>query len=303
MTLLVTTMPERARVWQQVFAAEGEAIHIDAAQVADPAGITVLACWQPPADLSVYPNLRAVLSVGAGVDQMPELPGHLMLCRSLAPGIDALVRDWVVMSCLMVHRDMPTYLEQAQRGVWQGHGPRPTHARRIGILGMGRIGQLVAASLRGLGFPVAGWSRSGAAVPGVEVHGAAGLGALLGGSDILVCLLPLTDATRGLLCAETFDQLPAGAHLVHAGRGDHLIMADLRGALDRGQLGSAILDVTAPEPLPVDHWAWGDPRVIVTPHIAAQTDAVEGAQHALKVLRAIRQGTPPPGLIDRGHGY
>ncbi|MBO9467810.1 glyoxylate/hydroxypyruvate reductase A [Tropicibacter sp. R15_0] len=296
-------MPERAKIWQQVFAAEGEPICIDSDAVADPEKVTVLACWQPPADLSIYPNLRAVLSVGAGVDQMPRLPQHLMLCRSLAPGIETQVRDWVVMACLMAHRNIPTYLEQASAGDWQAHPIVPNHARRVGILGMGRIGRLVAGELTRLGFPVSGWSRSGRPVDGVTMFSQDQLGGLLEQSDILVCLLPLTDETRGLLNQTTFDQLPKGAHLVHAGRGAQLVMGDLREALDTGRLASAILDVTTPEPLPKEHWAWSDPRVLITPHIAAQTDAVEGARHALEVLRAIRKDLPPPGMIDQAVGY
>ncbi len=303
MTVLLTSFPARARVWEETFAKAGEPLFTDVNQVPDPAEVSVLACWKPPADLTVFPNLQAVLSVGAGVDQMPALPQHLMLCRSLAPGIETLVREWVVMACLMVHRDMPAYLEQATRGEWAGQPVTMARNRRVGILGMGRIGKQVAANLTELGFPVVGWSRSGATVDGIKMYGQDGLHKVLEQSDILVCLLPLTQQTKGILGADTFSMLPKGAHLVHAGRGAQLNMQDLRDALEKGQIRSAVLDVTNPEPLPSDHWAWADPRVIVTPHVAAETDAKEGALHALDVLRALKQGKPPPGLIPRGQGY
>lgn len=304
MALLFLSTPERAQIWRPILAAAGETMIEGEAAVSDAAEVTEIACWTPPQDLLRYPNLRAVISVGAGVDQMPPLPPGVALSRTLAPGIEAMVRDWVVMATLMLHRDLPLYLDQAQRGLWQAHAVRPATARRVGILGMGRIGQLVAGSLASLGFPVAGLSRSGgAAAAGVPVFGPDRLGDLLAQSDLLICLLPLTAETRGILGAQTFAQLPKGAGLIHAGRGAQLDMAALRAALDQGDLAQAMLDVTDPEPLPQGHWAWAHPRVIVTPHVAAQTDAIEGAQHALAVIRAARAGLPIPGAVDLRRGY
>ncbi len=303
MTLLLKSLPARAEVWSRVFAEAGLPIETDPEAIADPAEISVLACWQPPEDLSIYPNLKAVLSVGAGVDQMPELPPQIMLCRSLAPGIEMLVRDWAVMACLMLHRDIPSYMAQAEKGVWQGLPVTLSSQRRVGILGMGRIGKLLAQSLVDLGFPVRGWSRSGRPVDGVEVFGQDGLDRVLVQSDILICLLPLTDETRGILNADLFAALPKGAHLVHAGRGAQLDMADMRAALDSGQLASAMLDVTNPEPLPADHWAWSDPRIVITPHVAAETDAEQGALHAVAVVKALMAGETPPGVTNKAAGY
>ncbi|MBI1220045.1 MAG: glyoxylate/hydroxypyruvate reductase A [Rhodobacteraceae bacterium] len=303
MALLLQTFPERVAVWARLFAGAGERLICGAEQVRDPAEVRYLACWTPPPDLSVYPNLEVVLSVGAGVDQMPQMPPGVRLCRTLAPGVEEMVRDWVVMAVLMLYRRMPIYLAQARAGRWQAHEVPLARKGRVGIMGMGRIGQLAAQTLAGLGFQVAGWSRSGRAVAGVQMFGAAGLGAFLERCDLLICLLPLTDETRGVLNAGLFARLPQGAHLVHAGRGAQLDMGALRAALDSGRLGSAMLDVTDPEPLPADHWAWADPRLIVTPHVAASTDSTEGAEHALAVIRAARAGAPLPGLVDTVRGY
>lgn len=303
MTLMLLGPPERARAWQPIFEAAGEDIVVGEQAVRDPAAITHLACWKPPADLSRYPNLAAVISTGAGVDQMPVLPPGVALIRSLAPGIDMLVRDWVLMATLMLHRDMPRYLEQAARGEWRGHPPLSASTGRVGIMGLGRIGRAAALSLSSLGFDVAGWRRSGAPVEGVEVYGQTDLSDFLARTNLLVCLLPLTEETRGVLGPDLFAALPEGAALIHAGRGAQLDMAAMRAALDAGRLRSAMLDVTEPEPLPRNHWAWSDPRVIVTPHTAAQTDAIEGARHALEVIRATRAGTTLPGLVDQTRGY
>ena len=302
MALLFVSTPARLPVWQQMFDAAGLRMIAGEAAVTDPAEVTAIACWIPPADLTRYPNLRVVLSVGAGVDHLPPLPEGVALVRTLAPGIEAMVRDWVVMATLMLHRDMPTYLQQARAGLWQSQPVRLASSRRVGIMGMGRIGGLVATSLSALGFEVAGLSRSGrdGAVP---VYPTARLDEFLARTDLLVCLLPLTAETRGILGRQAFAALPRGAGLVHAGRGPHLDPAALRDALDEGQLSGAMLDVTDPEPLPPDHWMWRHPRLVITPHVAAQTDAAEGAQHAIAVMRALQSGAALPGRVDVALGY
>jgi len=303
MALLLLSPPERSAVWAAQFAQAGRTLIVGLEQVRDPAEVTEIACWQPPADLGVYPNLRAVISVGAGVDQMPAMPAGVILARTLAPGIEEMVRDWVVMATLMLHRDMPLYLQQAGQGIWQGHAVAASRSRRIGILGMGRIGQLVARQLGAMGFPVSGLSRSGATVDGLRIYPTADRAAFLAQSDLLICLAPLTDETRGMIDAAFLAQLPKGAMLVHAGRGAQLVMPDLRAALQSGQISAAMMDVTDPEPLPQDHWAWADPRVIVTPHIGAVTDFVEGARHALAVIAALEAGFEVPGKVDQVRGY
>ncbi|MFN3207395.1 MAG: 2-hydroxyacid dehydrogenase [Roseovarius sp.] len=303
MTLLLIGPKERGRVWGQVFEQAGEAMVFGEDAVDDPAAITHLACWNPPDDLGRYPNLTSVISTGAGVDQMPPLPEGVALVRTLAPSVDELVRDWVLMSSLMLYRDMPRYLAQAAEGEWRPHPPQQANAGRLGIMGLGRIGRLVAESTVSLGFDVAGWSRSGADVPGIKVYGHDDLEPFLARTDLLICLLPLTDQTRGLLSTRVFRMMPRGAALVHAGRGAQLDMEAMRSALDDGQLRAAMLDVTEPEPLPQDHWAWRDPRVIVTPHIGGETDAAEGARHALAVIRAGREGNNLPGLVHGNKGY
>lgn len=303
MALLLLTFPERAAVWEQVFAEAGEALIVGAGQVNDVTQVRHLACWTPPPDLDCYPALRTVISLGAGVDQMPPLPDGIQLCRTLSSSIEEMVRDWVVMAVLMLHRDMPVYLAQGREGNWLAHDARRARQGRVGIMGLGRIGRLAARSLSDLGFQVAGWSRRGQDVPGVAVFGAEALGDFLGRTDLLVCLLPLTEKTRGMLNGDLFARLPFGARLVHAGRGAQLDMEALRAALDGGRLVSAMLDVTDPEPLPRGHWAWSHPQVIITPHVAATTDHREGAEHALAVIRAARAGQPLPGLVDGTLGY
>ncbi|TMV77575.1 glyoxylate/hydroxypyruvate reductase A [Thioclava sp. BHET1] len=303
MTLLFLSMAERAAVWAPLFAEAGETMIIGEEAVTDPAEITHILCWVPPVDIARYPNLKVIISVGAGADQMPPLPPGVALSRTIAPGIDGMVRDWIVMATLMLHRDMPVYIAQGHAAQWAPRRSLPANRTRVGIMGLGRIGRLAAETLHALGFPVTGWCRSGTPLPGIEVYPEADLGGFLSRSDLVICALPLTPATRGLLNAAFFAQLPKGAKLVHAGRSAHLVMEDLRRALASGQLSNAMLDVTNPEPLPADHWAWSDPRLIITPHIGSYTDYEEGARHALAVLRASRAGDPIPGRIDPARGY
>lgn len=304
MALLFLSTPERGAIWRRVFHEAGEEIVMGEAAVTDPAAITEILCWVPPADLGLYPNLRAVISAGAGVDQMPPMPQGVTLVRAEAEGIEEMVRDWVVMAALSLHRDMPAYLAQAARGEWRTQEVRPASSRTIGIMGMGRIGRLAAGALSDLGFPVMGWSRSGAPVEGVRMFGGRdALPAFLSRIDLLVCLLPLTPETRGLMGRLFFSHMRHGALLVQAGRGAQLQLDALREALDLGRIEAAMLDVTDPEPLPRDHWLWSDPRVIVTPHVGANTDAEAGARHALEVVRALREGAPIPGAVDPERGY
>jgi len=303
MTFLLLAEGPRAEAWAEVFAEAGRVLVTGETAVGDPAAVTHLACWQPPADLSRYPNLRVVLSLGAGIDQMPPMPEGIALVRSTAQGITDMVRDWVVMATLMMHRDMPLYLDQATRGDWLSHPTRPARTRRVGILGFGRIGQAVAESLASVGFDVAALSRSVADSPYAKLYGPEDEGVFLSRSDILICVLPLTPETCGKLDAVYLSGLPKGARLVQAGRGPQLDLAALREALDTGRISSAMLDVTDPEPLPRDHWAWTDPRVIVTPHVGSVTNDREGARHALDVLEAEAAGRPIPGLVQRTRGY
>lgn len=175
---------------------------------------------------------------------------------------------------------------------------------RVGVLGLGSLGQAVLALLVALGFDAAGWSRSRRELPGVSCHaGADELDDFLARTQILVCLLPLTDATRGMLNAALFAKLPRGASLVHVGRGPQLVGADLLRALDTGQLAEAVLDVTDPEPLPSDHPLWLHPCVQITPHIASMTQPQTAARVVIDNLRRHACGEPLVGLVDRARGY
>ncbi len=300
--------PDRGRLWAAIFEREAPEIGFrlwpDTGEAAD---VRFLAAWEPPADLATrFPNLQLLLSTGAGVDQFDfaALPAGLPVVRMIEPGIVAGMVEYVTHAVLDLHRDMPAYRRAQQQRRWQVLPVRPASGRRIGVLGLGSLGQAVLGQLASFGFDCAGWSRSRHEVPGVACHaGPQELDGFLARCDILVCLLPLTDATRGLLDASLFAKLPQGASLVHVGRGPQLVAADLLAALDEGRLAEAVVDVTDPEPLPPDHALWTHPRVRITPHVASMTQPQTAARVAIDNVRRFVRGEALAGLVDRRRGY
>jgi glyoxylate/hydroxypyruvate reductase len=300
--------PQRGQQWAGIFRDEAPEIEFRLwPDVGDGADVRYLAAWEPPADLATrFPNLGLLLSTGAGVDQFDfaALPAGLPVVRMVEPGIVNGMVEYVTHAVLDLHRDMPAYRRAQQQRQWQVIQVRPAHERRIGVLGLGSLGQTVLEKLVSFGFDCAGWSRSRHEVPGVVCHaGADELDSFLARTDILVCLLPLTDETRGLLNAALFAKLPNGASLVHVGRGPQLVAADLLRALDEGRLAEAVLDVTDPEPLPHEHALWSHPRVRITPHIASMTQPQTAARVAIDNVRRFARGEPLVGLVDRRRRY
>lgn len=273
----------------------------------DPLAVRYLAAWEPPAALATtFPNLEILFCTGAGVDHfdLSAVPASVPVVRMIEPGIAAGMVEYVTLSVLALHRDWFEYSRQQQQGRWSPLRVQPAASRRIGVLGLGVLGHAVIERLNSFGFSCAAWSRSPHRLQGVDCHaGAEGLPAFLARTDILVCLLPLTDTTRGILDRRLFDALPAGAALINVGRGGHLVRNDLLHALDSGRLSRAILDVADPEPLPADHPYWTHPKIFLTPHIASMTQPETAVDAVLANIRRHRDGEPLIGLIDRRRGY
>ncbi|WP_457442311.1 2-hydroxyacid dehydrogenase [Roseateles sp. P5_E4] len=307
-TFLYMADAERGRRWGELFRRDAPALDFRLwPDAGDPAQVHYLATWQQPEQLAErFPNLKLLFSTGAGVDQfnLAALPPTVSLVRMVEPGIVQGMVEYVLHAVLDLHRDMPAYRRQQAQALWRPLPVRTAAQCRVGVLGLGSLGEAVLQALRGLGFDCAGWSRSRRSIEGVRCFAGEGeRAAFLGRSDILVCLLPLTDATRGLLNSALFNALPRGAALVHVGRGPQLVSADLLRALDDGHLGEAVLDVTDPEPLPADDPLWRHPRVQITPHIASMTQPDTAAAVVLDNLRRFEAGLPLVGLVDRSKGY
>lgn len=273
----------------------------------DAAEVRWLATWEAPSDLAVrFPRLEALFSLGAGVDQfdLARLPERVALVRLVDPGIIAGIVEYAVFAVLALHRDIPTYLQDQREGAWTPRPLTPAARRGVGVLGLGELGRAVLDALRPFGFALSGWSRSAKALDGVACFsGEEGRDALLARSDILVCLLPLTEDTRGVLDHEAFAKLPPGAGLVNLGRGGHVVQDDLLQALDDGRISAAVLDVAAPEPPSPGHPFYTHPRIMLTPHIAAMTHPESAARVVIANLRRAQAGETLLGLVPRDRGY
>jgi glyoxylate/hydroxypyruvate reductase len=308
MAFLYKGEPRRGAIWGEQFARKLPQLPFRIwPEIGDSAQVRFLAAWEPPQRIAeTFPNLEVLFSVGAGVDQFDfsALPPDLTVVRMVEPGLTACMCEYVSWAVLSLHREIPLYLRQQRRSEWKEHPVRPARTRRVGVMGMGMLGRAALAQLRLLGFDCAGWNRSRRNEPGVRCYaGEAELDEFLARTDILVCLLPLTPETRGILGRRVFDALPAGAALVNAGRGGHLGQADLLAALERGQLSAAILDVCEPEPLPQGHPFWDHARILLTPHVASATQAETAAEALLDNLRRYEVGLPLEGVVDRTRGY
>jgi glyoxylate/hydroxypyruvate reductase len=307
MAFLFNSDAARGAVFRQVFARELPDLEFyHCSEWIDPEKVRYMLTWNVPDDVSRFRNLEVLFSLGAGVDQFKAeiIPDHVKLVRMVEDGIIRMMQEYVVLGVLTLHREMLAYREQQRRGLWQALVTSQATDRRVGFLGLGMLAQAAIDRLKPFRFPLAAWSRSKKVVEGVTCsHGDDQLGSFLRGTDILVCLLPLTEQTRGILNARFFSLLPVGARLLHVGRGPQLDQGALIEALDSGRLAAAMLDVTDPEPLPESHALWSHPKVFITPHIASVTQPHTAAQSVIENIRRHRAGRDPIGLVDRTLGY
>lgn len=261
----------------------------------------------PPALLRSQHRLRAVINLGAGVDRLlatDGLPADLPVWRLQDAGKALRMAEYVCHAVIRHARGFDRCEREALERRWCAPPDYDHSAWPVGVMGLGALGAPVAQALAGFGYPTRGWSRSPRSVAGVRCWaGEEALPEFLEGCRILVCLLPLTPQTRGILCREVFQQLLPDAYLVNVGRSAHLVDEDLDAALDDGTLAGATLDVFDTEPLPPQHRWWGDPRITITPHIAANTAVVPTVRALAGLLRALERGEQPPGRVDRTRGY
>jgi glyoxylate/hydroxypyruvate reductase A len=309
MKLLFMSDSDRIAAWRAVLADLAPEIElVDATAPHDPDDIELALVWQyPPGALKRYRRLRLVSSLGAGIDHLlrdPDFPAGVPFVRLVDPTLTRGMVEYALAATLRYHRQMVEYAGFQAQAQWHPLPAPTTSKRRVGVAGVGEIGGAVARAVAGLGFDVAGWSRRAKAdLPFPVFAGADGWKPFLARTDILICVLPLTDATRGLLDAACFAALPQGAFVVNIARGKHLNAADLLSALDSFRLAHATLDVTDPEPLPPDHPLWRHPRVTLTPHIASLTDPHTAAPQVVANIRNCLSGKPLANVVDRANGY
>lgn len=308
MALLYKSDPVRGQHWQALFAEHAPDITWRAwPEIGHPEDIEYLATWQAPDNLmQLLPNLKVLFALSAGVDQLDlsSLPSSLPVVRLLDPGITQGMCEYASWAVLSLHRDMLRYRQQQLARCWQAHLLQPAAHRRVGVMGLGAQAQQILATLAPLGFALSGWARSSHQITGVDCYaGEAQLPVFLSQCDILLCVLPLTEQTQGILDRRLFAQLPRGAALINMGRGGHLVEDDLLDALSSGQLSGAVLDVLNEEPAPADHPFWDHPHIVLTPHIAAMTQPASAFGVLLENIRRHQRGERMVGEVDRNKGY
>lgn len=308
MSVLYRSDAPRAAAWARYFAKHAPDLDFrvwpDAGDLTD---IEYLIAWQvPPGCLAELPRLKVLFSSGAGIDhiEFSAVPAHIPVVRMVEPGIVAGMVEYVTLAVLALHRDFFDYGAAKAARQWTPLEVPPASTRTIAVMGMGVLGRAVLQRLSTYSFRLRGWNRSPRHMDGVESFaGADQLQRFLEGSDVLVCLLPLTPDTAGVLNRELFSSLPAGAAVINVARGRHLVNADLLEALDSGRLSRAILDVTDPEPLPPEHPFWTHPRIFLTPHVASMTQPETAAPILLANIRRHQRGEPLRDVVDRSRGY
>ncbi len=270
--------------------------------------ITMALIWKhPEGTLAVYPNLGCIASAGAGVDYIFEdttVPNQVPITRVVDPYLASDMSEHVLTSILAELKNFNTYKVQQLRGEW-----KPKYYQRIadvtvGVLGLGELGALTAKDLANSGFKVQGWSRSQKSIENVTTYfGENGLVAFLKNTEFLVCLLPLTPDTIGILNKTLFAQLPKGAYIINVARGGHLVDDDLLKYLDNGHLSGACLDVYHQEPLPITHLFWKHSKIFMTPHYASVSDTNSVIPQILRNYRNLKERKKLNNIVDREKGY
>jgi glyoxylate/hydroxypyruvate reductase A len=300
--------------WERRFraAAPGRDIRLWPDRLGNPDDVAYAAAWLPPAGaFGAFRNLRAIFSLGAGVDgvladrALPPVP----IVRVVDPNLMRRMTEYVTLHVLMHHRRQRLYDAQQRQRVWHEHPQPRANEVSVGLMGLGVLGRDAAEVLVRLGFRVAGWSRTRRQVPGIETfHGAAGLDAFLARTEILVCLLPHTPATEGILNLALLRKLKrdgglGGAFLINAGRGRLQVDADIVAALDEGAIAGATLDVFPVEPLPAASPLWAHPGVTITPHNSAASVPEETVAYIVGQIERFEAGEGLENVIDRASGY
>jgi glyoxylate/hydroxypyruvate reductase len=308
MALILHVGPRRAQWWKDTMQSLIPDLEVRGwDDPGDPADVEFAVVWKHPAGgLLRFPNLKCIVSIGAGVDHVlvdPDLPKGVPIVRTIGDDLRQRMREYVALHVLRLHRRLPEIEASQPKREWNQIIEPPAPERTVGIMGLGFMGRYCADALVALGFDVLGWSREKKDIAGITCFGGAEFDAFLAHTQILVCLLPLTPETDSILNRDLFAKLPEGACVINAGRGEHLVEGDLIEALDSGHIRGATLDVFRTEPLPNDHPYWDHPNVLVTPHVASLIDPLAGGTVIAKNIQLFRAGKPVPDMIDPGKGY
>jgi glyoxylate/hydroxypyruvate reductase A len=303
---ITVCLPEKPEPWVQGLQQALPEAEVLAWEPGQPAADYAVV-WAPPQSfIDAQPKLQALFNIGAGVDALMQLsiPASTRIVRLDDAGMSVQMAEYVCHALIRHFREFDVYEAEARAGRWVYRKPRERADFPVGILGLGVLGERVAKAVAQFEFPVLGWSRSRKEIEGVRTFaGEARLGDFLVGTRVLVNLLPLTDATRGILNKATLSALQPGGYLINIARGGHLVEDDLIPLLDSGKLAGATLDVFETEPLPAAHPFWQHPKISVTPHGSARTLRRESIAQIAGKIAALARGEALAGVVDPERGY
>ena len=275
--------------------------------VTHPGRVQLAIAWNQPENVfTKFPNLKAITSLGAGVDHLVRdatIPESINLTRMVLPSLKQQVADYVLMSVLNILRHSHTYYRQQQRAEWSEHQPIEKGGLRIGVMGLGQLGSVTAKKLEQNGFHVSGWARTKKELSSIRTYTSGEIDIFLKEVNILVCLLPLTPETTGILNLKTIKQLKQPAFIINAARGEHLVDEDLIYALDTDRIRHATLDVFTDEPLPESHPFWNRKKITITPHVAALTNDKEAAKLIVENYKRLLSGMKLLNPVSRKFKY
>ncbi|MFT6051015.1 MAG: glyoxylate/hydroxypyruvate reductase A [Halioglobus sp.] len=309
MTLLIISGDKDSSPWVDALTSVDDSVEVCVWPCSDTQAedVEFVLCWNHPRGLlREFPKLRGISSMGAGIDHLvsdPDLPVDLAFARLVDPSLTQAMFEYIHAAALYYQRDMDSYRRQQDRRQWQPLARRPLSQTTISIMGLGALGHYAAVKLSDMGFRVEGWSSTKKQIDGVTTYAEAQLKEFLGRADILVCLLPLTTKTQGILNAELFSALPPRACLINVARGGHVVESDLLDALENGSLRGAYLDVFQYEPLPDDHPFWHNERIIITPHSSSVTDPLAVAPQIIENYHRALSGRKMLNQIDIKREY
>jgi glyoxylate/hydroxypyruvate reductase A len=309
MSLLLIAPDRDMTPWAKALEDEDPNLDIEIwPNVANNKNVQFAVSWnQPKHVLDQYPNIKAVSSLGAGADHLLEdeaLPESVTICRVVAPSLVQQMKEYVLGTVINIQRNLVQYIRQKDIGQWEARSHPLAKEVGIGVLGLGELGQPVAQQLDHVGYGVSGWSRSKKNIDHINTFaGQEELNSFLNHTQILICLLPLTQETEGILDLELFKQLDSPSWIVNVARGEHLIDEDLIYALDSNILKGAWLDVFNEEPLPDKHAFWNRESIIITPHIASITKPSEVAGQIVENYKRALSGMDLNYTVDREVGY
>jgi glyoxylate/hydroxypyruvate reductase A len=275
--------------------------------IAKPDRVQLAVAWNHPENvLDKFPNLKAITSLGAGVDHLvtdTTLPTSVTLSRMVLPSLSEQISDYVLMAALNIIRHSHLYNQQQARAEWTVQQPLAKNELHAGVMGLGELGIPTAQKLEQNGFTVSGWSKTKKKLPSIKTYASDELNAFLEQVNMLICMLPLTPETAGILNLDTIKKLKQPAFIINVARGEHLVDEDLIYAIDAGLINHAVLDVFSTEPLPNSHPFWNRKKVTITPHTAAITNEKEAAQQIVENYKRLLSGMEMLNPVSRDLGY